>query len=94
MLESIKLALRISHDKLDADILATVGVAKAEMIRLGVLASRTESDDPIILQAIKTYCLYVYANDKKAEGYWRSWEYQLDCIAKTYRYEVVEEEGE
>lgn len=84
MLEKVKTALRISHSYLDNDILDTINTARAEMIRSGVSDDVANSSADVVEMAIKTYCLFVYANDKKmSEGYFESWQYQLDNIRKS-----------
>ena len=93
MLDKVKLALRISHTLLDGDIKDTIEVARAEMIRSGVSKAYANSSHPLVESAIKTYCLYVYSNDeKKTQGYFNSWEYQLDNIRKST--EPALEEGD
>lgn len=93
MLDKVKLALRISHDLLDGDINDTIEVARAEMIRSGVSKGYANSNHPLVENAIKTYCLYVYSNDdKKTQGYFDSWQYQLDNIRKSA--EPALEEGD
>ena len=84
MLNKVKLALRISHTLLDTDIEETIAQARAEMVRAGVLPAVAESDNTLVEGAIKTFCLMHYSNDTKmAEGYSRSWEYQLDNLRKS-----------
>lgn len=84
MLNKVKLALRISHTLLDTDIEETIAQARAEMVRAGVVSDVAESDNLLIEGAIKTYCLMHYANDSKmADGYARSWEYQLENLRKS-----------
>jgi len=86
-LEKVKLRLRISHIKLDTDITATIAAAKAEMARAGIVESAILETDDLILETIKTYCLYAFASDEKTkEGYFQSWQYQLDCLRKTEAY--------
>lgn len=84
MLEKVKMALRISHNLLDSDINDTISTARSEMIRSGIAENIANSDIDIIQMAIKTYCLYIYASDTKlTEGYFKSWQYQLDNIRKS-----------
>lgn len=84
MLAKVKLALRITHTYLDSDITDTIKVARQEMVRSGISEEIANSELEIIENAIKTFCLYVYANDSKmTEGYFHSWEYQLDNIRKS-----------
>lgn len=88
MLETIKTALRISHTKLDNEINNTIAVARAELIRAGVLIEKANAvDDELINEAIKVYCLYTYSNNEKmAEGYSKSWQYQVDNLRKSKGY--------
>jgi uncharacterized phage protein (predicted DNA packaging) len=87
MLNKVKLALRISHNLLDSDIQSTIDVARAELIRSGVSKEKAESEDSLIESAIKTYCLFVHANDdKRAQGFFESWQYQLDNLRKSIEY--------
>lgn len=87
MLGKIKLALRISHNRLDSDIEETMKVARAEMIRSGISAEKANSDDYLINKAIKTYCLAEFSNnDKMSERYYKSWEYQIDNLRKSSSY--------
>ncbi|MBQ2911313.1 MAG: DNA-packaging protein [Clostridia bacterium] len=86
MINKIKIACRISHNKLDDDIADSISFARSEMIRLGIKQelANAETPDADILEAIKTYCKSVYSADKDmAEKYRLSWEYQLDCLRKT-----------
>ena len=87
MLEKVKLTLRISHNLLDSDIQSTIDVARAELIRSGVSKEKAESEDALIESAIKTYCLFVHTNDdKRAQGFFESWQYQLDNLRKSIEY--------
>lgn len=90
MIEKVKKALRISHDKLDDVILLNIEAARAEMIRAGVDEDKIFEEDPLIQMAIITYCLAHNALDTVlAEGYEKSWTYQLDNLRKTPRYMVM-----
>lgn len=84
LLAKVKLALRISHTLLDSDIEDTIKTARAELIRSGISEEIANSNLDIVEMAIKTYCLFVYANDSKlGEGYFASWQYQLDNLRKS-----------
>lgn len=91
MLESVKLALGITIDDLDTDILSTIEIARAELVRSGISKGKAESDDdPLIEQAIKTYCKSMYTSDiVKAEKFMESFKYQQECIRKTEGYKDV-----
>lgn len=92
MLEAVKKTLRITHTKLDDSIQDTIKSARAEMIRLGILAYKAEDDsDPLIGEAIKTYCQMSYANDpKKQEMFEKSWCTQVDGLRKSRKYNTKE----
>lgn len=94
MLEKVKLALRISHNLLDSDIQDTIETARAEMARVGVPENLAKSENKLVQSAIKTYCMYVYANDPKmADGYFESWVFQLDNLRKATIVIAEDEEG-
>ena len=88
MLEAVKKTLRITHTKLDDSIQDTIKSARAEMKRLGILAYKAECDeDPLIREAIKTYCQMEYTDDeKKYEMFKKSWETQVDGLRKSRKY--------
>jgi len=88
MLEAVKKTLRITHTKLDDSIQDTIKAARAELIRLGILVSKAEDDsDPLIREAIKTYCQMEYTDDdKKREMFYKSWEVQADGLRKCRAY--------
>lgn len=60
MLEKIKLAVRISHDKLDEDIKADIEACKADLEMHGVTVIES---DPLICNAVKLYCKAAYTDD-------------------------------
>ena len=66
-LKKIKQSLRISHDKLDEDILADVDACLADLRLVGVVYA--DNTDPLIFNAIKLWCRSLYTDDpvKSAE---------------------------
>ena len=93
MLNEVKLALRISHNKLESEIQSTIDAAKAEMVRAGVVETSIVETDPLIADAIKTYCKYSFASDVKVrEGFFESWQYQLENIRKSEGYGWVSDD--
>ena len=95
MLDRIQLALRISHNLLDSEIQQNIAVARAEMIRSGVSVQKAQDDDdPLIGNAVKTYCLYAMASDEKmSDGYLKSWSQQLENLRKSSGYCAEGEEN-
>ena len=78
-LENIKLAIRISHSKLDDDIQANIEACMADLRICGVVYA-VESD-PLILNAIKLYCRALYTDDTlKASEYMRRYESLKACL--------------
>lgn len=89
LLNDAKSHIGITHTKKDTAIQDTIDAAKAEMARAGILSESIIDTDPLIKAAIITYCQYIYdTNDKRREGYFKSWEYQLDNIRKSTGYMV------
>ena len=92
-IDDVKVALRISHTKLDAEVAAVIDEAEDELERVGIDAAAILTTDPLISAAIKTYCKYSFASDMKMrDGFFKSWEYQLDCLRKSTGYMVEVEE--
>ena len=82
--EKVKLALRISTDKLDEEIEANIEAAKSELIRAGVDWGVVEIGGPLVETAIRSFCLSQLANDQKvAERYENSFKYIEDCLRKS-----------
>lgn len=83
MLKKVKDALRIKHELLDDALEDDINTARAELIRSGCDSEIAMGDSDLVQSAIKTYCLYVNSDGKKAEGYWKSWLYQLENLRKS-----------
>ncbi|HSQ88094.1 head-tail connector protein [Romboutsia sp.] len=73
MIESVKLALRIKSSAFDDEINDLIFAAKTDLKISGV--NNIDDYDPIIIQAIKTYCKANFGLDNKdSERYERSYE--------------------
>lgn len=82
--EKVKLALRITHDLLNAEITDVIASARQEMIRAGVNEAVANGSSELVETAIKTYALaYFCGNLTDAEKYTESFKYQLDNIRKS-----------
>lgn len=82
LLDDVKTALRISHNALDTDIAQTIIIAQQELLRSGVV--NIDTTEPLIAEAIKTYCLEKYSDDNNtADRYGKSFKYQLDNLRKS-----------
>lgn len=73
MLEKIKLILRIKGNVFDDEISDLIESAKLDLNISGVI--NTDENDPLIYQAIKTYCKAQFGLDNKdSEKYQMSYE--------------------
>lgn len=78
-LEKIKLALRISHIKLDEDIQADIDACMADLKLVGVIYAA--ESDPLIFNAIKLWCRSLYTDDPaKGAEYLRRYESLKACL--------------
>lgn len=92
MIEKIKLALRISHSKLDSDIQADIDACQQDLKICGIV--HAPENDPLIFNAIKLYCRSVYTDDPaKAAEYLKRYEALKDCLrmAEGYGWRAADE---
>lgn len=90
ILSKIKTNLRISHTVLDEDVEDTIAACLADLEVCGVLDPQT--DDPLILNAIKLYCRAEYTDDNgKAASYMARYDALKSCLmmAEGYGGEVT-----
>ncbi|BDU81624.1 head-tail connector protein [Clostridium perfringens] len=72
MLEKVKLSLRIKSDAFNTEISEMIEAAKLDLSISGV--EKINEDDPLIQQAIKTYCKANFGLDNKdSEKYQKSY---------------------
>ena len=97
MLNKVKLAIRITHSKLDSEINENIDAAKEELERAGVprdIATEPEKY-PLVARAIKTYCQSMAALDQnQADKFMDSFKYQADNLRKSTIYGGAGEDGE
>lgn len=78
-LTKIKLALRISHTKLDEDIQADIDACLADLEVCGV--SYAQETDPLIYNAVKLWCRALYTDDPaKGAEYQQRYEKLKACL--------------
>ena len=78
-LEQIKLAVRISHSALDADIQADINACLADLRVCGVRYA--DESDPLMLNAIKLWCRSLYTDDAaKGAELMRRYEALKTCL--------------
>lgn len=91
-LRKVKLFLRISHDKLDEDILADIDACLADLKVCGIIDPK--ETDPLIYNAIKLYCRSTYTDDpSKAAEYLKRYEDLKACLmmAEGYGWRAADE---
>ena len=90
MLEAIKTALRISHNKLDEAIQADIDACLSDLKVCGIVYA--EDTDPLILNAVKLYCRASYTDDVVKGAEWlRRYEKLKACLQLAEGYGWKEE---
>lgn len=76
MLNAVKLAMRpaIKTNAYDSELLDLIAAAKADLKRLGI---QGDDSDPLIRQAIKTYCRLHFGSPPDAEKLERAYATQI-----------------
>ena len=91
----LKLALRISHDKLDEDIRADYDACQADLKMHGIIYA--PENDPLIYNAVKLYCKSLYTDDPtKAAAFLQRYEALRDSLkmAEGYGWKDDSEEAD
>jgi hypothetical protein len=79
LLQKVKTALRISHAKLDDDILDNIQACLLDLQMHGVV--HKDHTDALIQNAIKLYCRAEYTDDPaKAEKYGQRYREMRNCL--------------
>lgn len=84
ILDTVKLAARIKHNSLDAEITRLIAWARSEMERAGVPAEVAASEtNPLIIEcAIQGVLMHISTDDKIRDAAEKSFLYQLDNLRK------------
>lgn len=90
MIDKIKLALRVSHTKLDDDIQSDIDACLADLKVCGII--HAPDDDPLIFNAVKLWCRAAYTDDTtKAAEYLKRYEALKSCLQMAEGYGWQEE---
>lgn len=92
-LDKIKLAIRISHNKLDDDVQADIAACLADLRLCGVV--HADESDPLVFNAIKLWCRAMYTDDPaKGAEYLRRYETLKASlrVAEGYGWEAAADE--
>ena len=85
--EKVKLALRIRSNSYDIDIYDLIEAAKLDLSISGV--KKIDEEDPLIQQAIKTYCKANFGLDNKdSEKYQNAYDMQKQHLSLCGDYNV------
>lgn len=87
MLEKIKSSLRVKSTKLDVEIQDLIEAAKLDLKISGV--TNINEADPLIIQAVKTYCKANFGLDNKdSEKYQKSYDMLKQHLSLCGEYNV------
>lgn len=87
MLEKIKSSLRVKSTKLDVEIQDLIEAAKLDLKISGV--TKINEADPLIIQAVKTYCKANFGLDNKdSEKYQKSYDMLKQYLSLCGEYNV------
>ncbi|WP_027410365.1 head-tail connector protein [Anoxybacteroides tepidamans] len=90
MLESVKLALRVTISDFDEEIQDLINAAKRDLGVAGV--DVIDETDPLIRRAIITYCKANFGYDNpEAERFQQSYDMLKQHLSLSYDYRVVDE---
>ena len=93
ILGKLKLALRISHDKLDEDIQSDVDACLADLTTCGVV--NPQVSDPLIYNAVKLFLRSSYTDDPaKGAEYLKRYEALKSCLRMAEGYGYTAEPDE
>lgn len=84
--KAVAAALRLTEkasEKLLQTIQRNILTARAELIRSGVSDNLATSDNPLVEDAVITFCLYKMDDEANRERNWDAFQYQQDNIRKS-----------
>lgn len=91
-LTKVKQAIRRSHDKLDADLMADIDACLADLRAHGINGPKAVETDPLVYNAIKLYCKELDAEDPAEAARWRQCYHDLrDSLKSAKGYGWAEE---
>lgn len=95
LVDDIKTALRISHDKLDEDIRQHISACLNDMRRLGIAVPDNDTDvesNSLLLSAVKLYCMAQYDFLSKGDQYKKGYESLRDVLSMSSGYKESDED--
>lgn len=95
LIDSVKTALRISHNKLDDDISQHISACLDDMKRLGIVVPddvEDVADMPLLFSAVKIYCMAQFDFLNKGEQYKKGYESLRDTLSLSSNYREGDED--
>ena len=95
LVNDIKTALRISHDKLNEDIRQHISACLDDMRRLGMVVPDNDTDvesNSLLLSAVKLYCMAQYDLLSKGDQYKKGYESLRDVLSMSSGYKESDED--
>lgn len=89
LIDSVKMTLRISHNKLDDDISQHISACLDDMKRLGIAIPddvEDVADMPLLFSAVKIYCMAQFDFLNKGEQYKKGYESLRDTLSLSSNY--------
>ena len=84
LIDDVKTALRISHNRLDDDINQHIAACLDDIKRLGIAVPYDQedvADVPLLFAAVKIYCMAQYNFLNKGEQYKKGYESLRDTLS-------------
>lgn len=95
LVNDIKKALRIAHDRLDDDIQQHISACLDDMRRLGIAVPDNDTDvesNSLLLSAVKLYCMAQYDFLSKGDQYKKGYESLRDVLSMSSGYKESDED--
>lgn len=94
LVNDIKKALRIAHNRLDDDIQQHISACLDDMRRLGIAVPDNDTDvesNSLLLSAVKLYCMAQYDFLSKGDQYKKGYESLRDVLSMSSGYKESDE---
>ena len=95
LIDGVKTALRISHNRLDDDISQHIAACLDDMKRLEIAVpddTKNVVEVPLLLAAVKIYCMAQYDFLNKGEQYKKQYEKLRDTLSLSGNYREGDED--
>lgn len=87
MLDAVKLSMRITHNKLDADLASSIDAALLDMSRVGVNTKKIDpydqtTFDALEQQCVEFYCKWLFDYLGKADAWQKAYAALRDAMSR------------